>query len=154
MRSIAAQSPGSFRRPGVLFLLALALALAACGGGSKDDPIIAVIKANIRAAQAEDSAAYARTLDQTSLYYSETLALFEQISEMYDLKYEISDLKITFRTEDKAKVTFAQVTRKVKGPDFRDNRIEGEHEIRLVDGKWLLYSSVILKVEYLDSEAR
>jgi xanthine dehydrogenase molybdenum-binding subunit len=47
-------------------------------------------------------------------------------------------------------VRVTQVTRKVSGPAFRDNRATLLHALRKSGGQWKFYNTVVLKIEYLD----
>jgi hypothetical protein len=57
---------------------------------------------------------------------------------------------VTNKTASEAAVHFVQITRKVSGPAFRDNRVEGEHLLHKKDGKWLVYDTRADKIDYLD----
>jgi hypothetical protein len=49
-----------------------------------------------------------------------------------------------------AKVRFSQVTRKISGPEFRDNRVSGVHVLRKLNGEWKLFDTERIKVDYLE----
>jgi hypothetical protein len=124
-----------------------------CGGAAKvfsDSDIMAAVSDNLKAMEQEDVNATMATIDESSPGYQTTKDLIKIIFEQYDLKYELSDLKVIERKDNEAKVGFTQVTRKVSGPEFRDNKITGVHTLRLSKGKWKIYNSVVSTTDYLD----
>jgi hypothetical protein len=142
------------KRPiGFVTLLMICAIIFGCGGQVKptsDADIMAAVSDNLKAMEREDVDATMATIDETSPGYQSTKDLIKIIFEQYDLKYELSDLKVTEKKDKEAKVSFTQVTRKVSGPEFRDNKINGVHTLRLVGGKWKIFNSVVTNTEYLD----
>lgn len=112
--------------------------------------ILAVIQANLKAMENEDIEATMATIDPASSGYGMTREMIKVIFDQYDLKYEISGLKVIKSTDQEAEVSFTQVTRKVSGPDFRNNKIEGIHTLHKVNGAWKIYASRIVKNSFLD----
>jgi uncharacterized membrane protein len=47
-------------------------------------------------------------------------------------------------------VKYVQITKKVSGPAFRDNKVTGIHILKKSDGKWKIYNTEIKDVKYLD----
>ncbi len=136
------------------FFLFAALILAGCGSNrSKDEQEIKdVIYKNIQAGNDEDVNEYMSTIDKGNKNYEHMEQMMNTIYSTYDLNYQIKDLKVTELNENEAKVQFVQITKKIKGPMFRDNRIEGVHTMRKTDGKWKIYDTKINKMEYLGGE--
>jgi hypothetical protein len=130
------------------------------GGPSKearalaaDDQEAAIIDAiliNLHGFEQEDVDLAMAALDPDSPIYDSSEEITRKLFKMYDLEYELSDIVVTSKTETRATVHYVQVTRKVSGPEFRDNRIEGEHLLRKKDGKWLIYDSRPDKIDYLN----
>jgi predicted small lipoprotein YifL len=133
-------------------LLAIGAAIFGCGGAvvTNDSDIIASVSENLKAMENEDVDATMATIDENSPGYQSTKDLIKVIFEQYDLKYELSDLKVIEKNKNEAKVSFTQVTRKVSGPEFRDNKITGVHTLRLSRGKWKIFNSVVKTTDYLD----
>ncbi len=139
----------------------LSLAIVACssnsasGSGktvtssSSDDPI-ATMRQNLDAAANEDLDAYMATLDPRGPLYNATETMMREVFANYDLKYELTDIKVVEKTDSEVKVQATQVTRKVRGPAFRDNKLVAVHTLRRTNGVWLLYDSEIKSIEYLD----
>lgn len=135
------------------FLIAIAaiLLITVCAKTTSDQAaILAVIQANLKAMENEDVEATMATIDPSSTAYAMTQEMIKVIFDQYDLKYEISGLKVLKTTDQEAEVAFTQVTRKVSGPDFRNNKIQGIHTLRKVNGAWKIFASRIVKTTYLD----
>jgi hypothetical protein len=141
------------RLSGIFIGLAIALIVMGCGksgGASSDADILAAINENLTAMEREDVNATMATIDENSPGYATTKDLIKVIFDEYDLKYEISDLKVVEKKGNEAKVSFTQVTRKVSGPEFRDNKITGLHTLRYTGGKWRIFDSAVQTTDYLN----
>jgi hypothetical protein len=68
----------------------------------------------------------------------------------YDLSVEVYGLDIIEQTSSEVQVAFTMVTRKIRGPAFRDNRVQGIFLLRPDDGIWKIYDQKVESVEYLD----
>ena len=134
------------------FIILLGVLIVGCTGSNSenDTQILAAITANLKAMEREDIEATMATIDPSSSGYEMTKEMINVIFEQYDLKYELSDLKVIKRTDKEAEVGFTQITRKVTGPEFRNNKITGVHVLRKSDGAWKIFSSQIKTTEYLD----
>lgn len=116
---------------------------------SPDDPL-AVIYANIRASNTESIPHYMDTIHSTSPTYQSTQEMTAEAFDLFDLSYQISGLKITEQTRNEAVVAFTLTTRKIRGPRFRDNRINGEMILRKEKGRWKIYNQVVHDIKYLN----
>jgi len=122
-----------------------------CGSNAKEEQAIKdVIYKNIEAGNSEDVAEYISTMDKNNRNYDRLEDMMNTIFSTYDLNYQIKDLKIIELKEDEAKVSFVQITKKIQGPTFRDNRIEGVHTLHKTDGEWKIYDTQINKMNYLN----
>ena len=130
---------------------AIPTATQRAAAGSTDEEILAVVWENLRALRAEDLKAAMATLDPDSSVYATTEAFTRDIFQLYDLSYEVSDLRVVSKSGSEARVHFVQVTRRVRGPAFADNQIEGEHFLRLVEGRWFIYATKADSIRYLDA---
>ena len=45
---------------------------------------------------------------------------------------------------------YVQVIKKIKGPSFRDKRVEGVYTLHKTDGQWKIYDTEITKMNYLN----
>lgn len=104
----------------------------------------------MRALQEEDLEAAMKTIDPASEGYATTEAFAEELFATYDLRYELKELKVVSKSDREARVRFVQTTRKEKGPQFQNNEIQGEHVLHKVDGRWLIYDTVVANIRYLD----
>jgi hypothetical protein len=140
------------RTPVVFFAALLAsTAFPGCSHETEtpNDPV-AVVQENIKAMNNEDLDKAMATIDEQSASYDQTKQMAKKIFELYDLKYELDSLRIITQTDDEARVGCIQTTTKVRGPAFRDNRIDFIHTLRKVDGIWKIYNSKIMKIDYLN----
>jgi hypothetical protein len=122
---------------------------AAEADSSTENPV-AVIFANIQAANAESIPHYMATIHSKSPSYQSTKDMTKEAFGLFDLSYRISGVKIKKQTDNEAVVAFTLTTRKIKGPSFRDNRITGDMILRKEDGKWKIYTQVVHDIKYLN----
>jgi hypothetical protein len=113
------------------------------------DPV-SVVQENIKAMNDRDLDRAMATIDEQSPSYDQTKQVAKKLFEMYELKYELANVKVIVQTEDEARVGCIQTTKKVSGPGFRDNRIDFVHTLRKVDGRWKIYYSNVNKLDYLN----
>lgn|GEM_PF-1137631 len=110
--------------------------------------IISVLEEQFAASNEEDLDRYMATLDPNVNGYAVTKELVGFVFEQYDLKYELNDKKIISYDGTVAYMYMVQITTKLKGPDFTDNRIEAIVKIsKQKDGNWLIGDTVILDTE-------
>jgi hypothetical protein len=116
------------------------------------DVVTAVIYANIRASNAKDFNAYMATIHPDSPVYDSTAReLKKAFSDEFTLTYWVSDIYIIDQSSNRATVHFVLTTRLKSGPiSFRDNRVEGEMDLRKDEGQWKIYNQDVINVEYLD----
>jgi PBP1b-binding outer membrane lipoprotein LpoB len=134
-----------------LFLISILL-FNGCGSDrSKNEQAVKdVIYKNNEAGNSEDVAAYISTMDKDNRNYDQLENMMNTIFSTYDLNYQVKDLKITELKEDEAKVKYVQIIKKIKGPTFRDKRIEGIYTLRQTDGQWRIFDNQITKMDYLN----
>lgn len=134
-----------------LFLITILL-FNGCGTDKTEEEqaIKDVIYKNIEAGNNEDVAAYLSTMDKDNKNYDRAEDMMNKIFSTYDLHYQVKDLKVIELKDDVAKVQFVQITKKIKGPTFRDSRIEGIKTLHKTNGEWKIYDTQINKVDYLN----
>jgi len=135
------------------FLLFISiLVINGCGSdkSSEEQAVKDVIIKNTEAGNDEDVTAYINTMDKDNKNYEHLSDMMNTIFSTYDLNYQVKDMKVIELNNDEAKVQFVQITKKVKGPTFRDNRIEGVHILHKTDGEWKIYDTQIKKIDYLN----
>jgi hypothetical protein len=123
--------------------------LAEAASPTSENPM-AVIFENIRASNAENVAHYMSTIHSKSPSYQTTKSMTQEAFSLFDLSYKVSGLKIINQTKKEVVVAFTLTTRKIRGPNFRDNRINGEMILRQEAGKWKIYNQVVHDVKYLN----
>jgi len=114
------------------------------------DELFAVIYRNIQAANAEDVTAYMDTIHSNSPLYDQTENALRMAISTYDLSYSTSNLSVEELSRKEARVHFFLTTRKISGPAFRDNTIEGVFVLRPEDGVWKIYQQETLEVTFLN----
>ena len=114
------------------------------------DELFAIIRQNIQAANAEDIDAYMDTIHSGSPHYDQTENDLRLATSMYDLSYSTSNLSVDEISRNEAKVHFFLTTRKINGPAFRDNIIEGVFILRPDNGEWKIYKQETLEVTFLN----
>jgi hypothetical protein len=114
------------------------------------DEAMAVVKANLAAVDTENVQASMAEMHPDSPGYKPTEEMAKKLAQAYDLHCTLQDVAIVSITEDEAKVHFLQTSKKVSGPAYRNNRIEGIHTLKKYQGKWKMYDTQTIKLEYLD----
>jgi hypothetical protein len=139
---------------GLFFLIPNRTAVQGGGISETEAPAVenpmAVIIENIRASNAENVDYYMSTIHSKSPSYQTTKNMTKEAFSLFDLSYKVSGLKIIKQTKNEVVVAFTLTTRKIRGPDFRNNRINGEMILRKDDGKWKIYNQVVHDVKYLN----
>jgi hypothetical protein len=138
-----------------LFVIPLLLLALGCDRSSqKDDSpsaaVFAPVEAQIKALNRRDAAAALVVMHPEAPGLAGARQATEQVTANFDLVYIIQGLAVESLDENEAKVRFTQLTQKVAGPEFRNNRLTGIHTLRKDHGAWKIYSTQALKIEYLD----
>ncbi len=112
--------------------------------------IEALIKTNAESFEKENLDGYIATLDPESPELENTRAMMGELFKKYDLKIKIENVRILKVGEDKADVEVVQVTEKVTGGDFRNNRVDIIHHLKKINGAWKISGSDTIKIDYFD----
>ncbi len=135
-------------------LAVVSLASTALPGCAQETEIagdpVSVVHENINAMNSEDLEKVMATIDEESESYEATKQLAQRLFDTYDLHCELDSVRVIELTDEEAKVECVQLTKKVRGPAFRDNRIDFVHLLRKSDGKWKIYASKAKKIDYLN----
>jgi hypothetical protein len=115
-----------------------------------DENPLAVIYENIRASNGENVNRYMATIHSKSPSYQSTETMTKEAFSLFDLSYKISGLKILKQNKNEVVVAFTLTTQKIRGPNFRDNRISGDMILRQEDGRWKIYNQVVHDIKYLN----
>ena len=104
---------------------------------------------SIKALHSENLDGYMSTIHDSSLVYSPTKQAMTNIFKTYDLKYEILKYALVAVDSDYAYMRVLQSTKKIKGPAFRDNKVDALHVFKKKKDKWLLWQTSLLSIEYI-----
>ena len=118
---------------------------------SEKAAIESVVVLNLKALNEENIEAYMATIDSNSPGFELTKNAIAQSFAIYDLNYVMNKFDVATITDNTAIVKVEQTTTKIKGPQFRNNRMELMHQFNKSNGQWKMFSSQIQKVEYLNS---
>ena len=108
-----------------------------------------VIQDNIKYLNDEDLGKCMSTIHSKSRGYATNKKQTENLFQRYDLSYKIDKTAFVAKDKDYAYVRVIQTTKKLKGPAFRDNKIEILHILKMEGDQWKIWTSAILKIEYL-----
>ena len=101
----------------------------------------------------EDLEAVMTTVHPKSPSYEGTEAMAKQIFNLYDLNFKLENIKILEQNDNEAKVEFTQVTTKINGNNFKNNKAAGIHTLRKDGDLWKIYSTEMTNVEFLDKDS-
>jgi len=136
----------------IALLLLIALAVFACSNKKEYKTPESLIKANAEYMNEEDLEGVMTTVHPKSPNYDATEAMAKQIFDRYDLNYKIENIKVLEENDKEAKVEFTQVTTKIKGKDFKNNKATGIHTLKKDGDSWKVYSTEMVNVEFLDKD--
>jgi hypothetical protein len=117
---------------------------------SEKAAIKSVVTLNMKALNEENIEAYMATIDPKSPAFELTKNAIAQSFSIYDLKYVMNNFDVATISGNTAIVKVDQTTTKVRGPQFRNNRMVLMHQFNKSNGQWKMFSSEIQKVEYLN----
>jgi hypothetical protein len=109
-----------------------------------------VIEANAKYMTEENFDKVMDTIDKDSPAYASSESMVKKLFDLYDLNYKIISMKVINKSNDEAQVEFVQETTKIKGPAFKNNRVDGVHILKRDDNSWKIYSTKITNIQYLD----
>jgi len=113
-----------------------------------------VMDENLAACAREDLEGVLNTIHSKSQAYQTARPMHQGLFTAYDLKYKITSFRYIGTDGDCAVVRLAQETRKVAGPDFKDNTVDGVHVLQKENGEWKISGSVILSVQWLQQDSK
>ncbi|HWB04390.1 MAG TPA: nuclear transport factor 2 family protein [Verrucomicrobiales bacterium] len=110
------------------------------------------VRSQIKALNKEDLDGYMSYMHPDNPTYASTRQQLEDIAEKYDLRYTLEKLERVSVTEDEVKASFVQLTEKVSGPAFSNNRISGVHTLRRDNGKWKIFATTTNSMAAVDPQ--
>ncbi|MDP2363712.1 MAG: hypothetical protein Q8M94_08075 [Ignavibacteria bacterium] len=136
----------------ILAVVFFGIVIIACSSKEEYSTPESVIKANAAYMNKEDLKGVMTTVHPKSPSYPATESMAKQIFERFDLNYKIENIKVLEQNDKEAKVEFTQVTTKIKGKDFKDNKATGIHTLRKDGNSWKVYSTEMTNVEFLNKD--
>ncbi len=134
----------------LIFLILLPVTLApGCSEPKSDKELQSVIYENIKAMESENLECFMNTIHEHCPHYNSTRDFAAQMFKDYDLKCAINAIKIIEKTDHEAKVHVVQVTERVAGLPYRNNKTTGIHTLKKINGIWKIYHTEIVSIEYL-----
>lgn len=115
-----------------------------------EEDLTAFIRRHTKALQDEDLEAYMATLDKQSPGYEFTVDQGRLLFDMYDLVHKFGDIEVLEKSDKHAKVKFVHIVKKLSGSIFRDVKCTEIHSLKKVRGRWKIYKSEAIDVEFLD----
>ena len=107
-----------------------------------------IFDANLQACQDED---LDKALEISVPENRHTLKpIFKSLFDMYDLSYRLDSFKLVSATEDSAVVEIVQITKKIKGPAFKDNKLTANFTFVRKEGKWYNTNVDLKEIEFLE----
>lgn len=131
------------------FVLLSIIFFISCSSKKSCDTPEALLNANADLMNQEDFDGVMSTIHPQSPSYEMTEKLVKKIFEVYDLNYKIEVLKVLEQTDNEAKVEFIQITTKLKGPDFKNNKTTGVHTLKMDGDSWKIFSTEVKDIEFL-----
>jgi hypothetical protein len=116
----------------------------------QQDEIVAAVRANIDAVNSRDLNAVIAAIHPESPGLRDMKNTAEDLFKKFELRSTLKEIAIESVAGDEAKVRFSQMTEKLSGPGFQDNRVDGVHTLRRHNGEWKLYSTEVTNIVYLD----
>ncbi|ULO08010.1 copper amine oxidase N-terminal domain-containing protein [Paenibacillus sp. 19GGS1-52] len=117
---------------------------------TEENQILSMLAANTKYTNEENLDGVLATIDGEALVQEQNKQAYSQIFNTYDLLFTTESTKIINYTEDTAAVYVVQTTKKLKGPEFQDNRsIIVSTLKKSADGLWKLEQSFVIKTDKL-----
>lgn len=131
-----------------LLLLIPALMLIACSEKKYNTPE-SVIYANAKYMTEENLSAVMQTIHPESPVFENTEKMAKELFNIYDMSFKIEHLQLLEENNNEATVKFIQVTTKISGGEFNNNRATGIHTLRKDGDSWKIFSTRLDDVQYL-----
>ncbi len=90
-----------------------------------------------------------KTVDDNSTAFESTKVALEALFKNFDLEVEMTVVEVVESSADSIKLRAEQTTKKISGPEFKDNRITAVHTLKKRGDEWKIFATEIEKVEYL-----
>jgi hypothetical protein len=119
---------------------------------STEEQLYHVIQSQIDATQSEDLEGVLATIDSSSTAYEPTKAAMKQIFAAYKLSYKLEKIELISLEKDMATVKIIQTTKKIEGPEFKDNQTTALGHFIKVKGEWKNSITEVMKIDFLNGD--
>lgn len=131
-------------------LITLVLITSNCSNRENYFTPESAVEANIKYMNEEKFDEVMNTIDKDSPSYPASETMIKQIFKLYDLNYKITNMKVIEDNDSEAKIEFTQITTKISGPKFKNNKSTGIHTLKKNGDSWKIFSTQMTDVQYLE----
>jgi hypothetical protein len=117
---------------------------------SQAEQIKAVLYRNLQRVREENLELAMSTIDKKSPDYQKTRDLTTEVFNVYDLQYAMNSINIINVSQSEAKVRTIITTKKISGPEFRDNMVTSINTLKKTNGQWKMFSTTIESVKFFN----
>ena len=124
-----------------------------CGHDSTgtEEELKSVILKHMETTQNEDIEGALKDLDLPQEKLDRNRQVMKEMFEMYDLEYTMVGFKVLKCEGDSAVVEVVMDTKKVSGPEFKDNRSKLVYGMKKESGRWRIIGSKMIEANYLET---
>lgn len=133
-----------------LTLIFISITFLACSSGEEYDTPESLIEANARYMNEENFDKVMNTIHKDSPSYPASEIMIKQLFERYDLNYKIVSMKVLEDNNSEAKIEFVQITKKLNGPEFKNNKATGIHRLKKDGDSWKIYSTEMTDIQLIN----
>jgi hypothetical protein len=133
-----------------LIVLLISVFMISCSTGEDYYTPESVVEANAKYMNEEKYDETMNTIHKDCPSYPTSEIMIKKLFELYDLNYEIVSMKVLEDNDSEAKIEFTQITKKLNGPEFKDNKSTGIHTLKKDSDSWKIFSTKITDVQPLN----
>lgn len=133
-------------------LIMLAAPIGYAASAPSLEEVVRLVEANLAGSEALDVNAVLETIHPESPGRAAVAQMARELAG-YELQMKAADVEIAGTTGEYVLVRVLQHTKRVSGPAFMDNALDGIWALREHDGEWLYWSQMVLSITPLDPAA-
>ena len=134
----------------VTSIIFLTLIFISCSSGEDYYTPESVVEANAKYMNEEKYDEAMNTIHKDSPSYPASEIMIKQLFERYDLNYKIVSMKVIEDNNSEAKIEFVQITTKLNGPEFKNNKATGIHRLKKDGDSWKIYSTQMTDIQSIN----
>ncbi len=134
----------------VTSIIFLTLIFISCSSGEDYYTPESVVEANAKYMNEEKYDEAMNTIHKDSPSYPASEIMIKQLFERYDLNYKIVSMKVLEDNNSEAKIEFVQITTKLNGPEFKNNKSTGIHRLKKDGDSWKIYSTQMTDIQSIN----